>query len=342
VTVVVVFHRRADAVARTLRSLQEQTLRDFVAVVIDDGSPDETFSAMLAFKGDKRFDLRRQANRGFTATMAASCAEVRTPFLAVMGAGDACHPERLAAQVALLEADPSLVAVGCGIENVDEVDGRRWSVIPPRTRLAGPRAESAGISHGEVMYRTEAYRRAGGYRTAFDVGQFSDLLRRMTLLGDVGFDGRVLYTRYLRSDGVSSDPHKLARRRMLAALSATSFERRPEFRDGSFRAWSADQVVPPDAIDQHGILTALYLPRSVRIARALALESLHATAIGRRRHAWSAAWGSLAARPTVAGLAAAGAATMGSLVRSAAMRAWVARELDRRSPPEDRLDRVHR
>lgn len=339
-TVVASFHERADVVARTLESIQAQTLTDFEAIVVDDGSGDGTFAAMEAFAADPRFDLRRQANRGLTATLASVCAEVATPYIAIVGAGDRCHPERLATQVALLESDERLVAVGCGIENVDEVAGHRWSVRPKRLRIAGPTSESTGMSHGEVVYRTDAYRRAGGYRTAFDVGQFSDLMRRMTLLGDVGFVPDVLYVRYLRSDGVSADHRKLERRRLLAALSKTAFERRPELRTVRHAPIPADGRVAPDAIDRHGVLAALYLPRSVPVARALVVSSLRATALGDAREGRTVALRSLAVRPTLGGAAALAIAVVGQVLRRPAFDRRVARMVDRRLPREDRIGRV--
>lgn len=339
-TVVAAFYRRADAVARTLESLQAQTLTDFEAIVIDDGSADGTFAAMEPFAADPRFDLRRQANRGLTATLAAVCAEIATPYIAIVGAGDRCHPERLAAQVALLESDPRLVAVGCGIENVDEVTGQRWSVRPARMRMEGPSSESTGMSHGEVVYRTDAYHRSGGYRTAFDVGQFSDLMRRMTLLGDVGFVPDVLYVRYLRSDGVSADPHKLERRRLLAALSKTAFERRPELRSAGRGSLPSDGRVPPDAIDRHGVLAALYLPRSLPVARALVVSSLRATALGDAGEGRAVALRSLAVRATLRGAVALAVAVLGRVLRSAAYDRWVARVVDRQLPREDRIGRT--
>ena len=191
VTVVSAFHNREDAVDLSVGSLARQTCRTFRAVVIDDESRDGTWARLQSHASD-RIEVRRQRNRGFTATMIALCEEADTEFVALHGAGDESLPERLHAQLAFLRAHPNVVAVGCAIENIDEVTGRHWEVRPKTGVRHGPITGGFGISHGEVMFRRDAYARAGGYRAAFPLGQASDLFRRMSRLGDFGYVDRVL------------------------------------------------------------------------------------------------------------------------------------------------------
>ncbi|WP_162527264.1 glycosyltransferase family 2 protein [Sphingomonas solaris] len=265
VTVISAFHNRADAVDMSVGSLAAQDYPAFRAIVVDDESRDGTWDALQRW-ASPRIEVRRQKNRGFTATMIALCAEAETEFVALHGAGDESLPARLSAQVAFLRAHPQVVAVGCGIENVDIVSDRRWNVRPPEAIRRGPIVGAFGISHGEVMFRREAYLRAGGYRPAFTVGQASDLFRRMSRLGDFGYVEDVLSRRHLRLDGVSAKIDKVAERSVLAAIS-TAVHRR------AIAANDANMPVLRDDLDRFGLLLPYIAPPDRGVARSLAQAS---------------------------------------------------------------------
>lgn len=303
VTVVSVFHDRADAVDLSLRSLLGQTCRSFRAVVVDDGSRDDTFERLRRFDGGP-IEVHRQSNRGFTRTMIERCAEADTEFIALHGAGDESLPARLDAQLAFLRAHPEVVAAGCGIENVDEVTGRRWEVRPPAAIRRGPIAGGFGISHGEVMFRREAYLRAGGYREAFALGQASDLFRRLSRIGDFGYVDDVLYRRYLRSDGVSAKPEKVAQREVLAALSTAVHGR-------ALVQVPADGPIR-DELDRWGLLLPYFGAPDRGVARSLAGAATLFWAAGDRRRGLWLARRSVAERPTARGWLALGLVAAGA------------------------------
>ncbi|MEH3106948.1 MAG: glycosyltransferase family A protein [Sphingomonas fennica] len=260
-TVISAWHNRADAVDLSVASLAAQDYPACRIILVDDESRDDTFAALNRWASD-RIEVRRQKNRGFTQTMIDLCAGAESEYIAVHGAGDESLPQRLSAQVAFLRAHPNVVAVGCGIENVDIVSGRRWDVPPRHTIRPGPIAGDFAITHGEVMFRRDAYLRAGGYRTAFAVGQASDLFRRMSRLGDFGYVPDILYRRYLRLDGVNAKIAKVAERSVLAAISGAVHR----------RAVAAGATTGDD-LDRYGQLLAYMAPHDKAVARSLAQAS---------------------------------------------------------------------
>jgi glycosyltransferase involved in cell wall biosynthesis len=275
ITVLSVWHNRAAKVDASLASLAAQEYYGFRAIVVDDASTDDTYAQLERHRSD-RVRVYRQANSGFTRTMMALCAEVETDFIAVHGAGDESLPPRLAAQRAFLLAHPKVVAVGCGIENVDELNGERWQILPETTIRMGPISGSFGISHGEVMFRREAYLRAGGYRDAFTIGQASDLFRRMSRLGDFGYVPEVLYRRYLMPDGVNANADSIAQRSVLTAISTVVHQREVT------RSVANGQRLQDD-LDRFGLLLPYLSERDARIARALASAALVYWNAGDRR-----------------------------------------------------------
>ena len=293
VTVLSAWHNRADGVDHSLASLVAQDCDSFRAIVVDDESRDDTYDRLRTFASD-RIEVRRQTNMGFTATMIALCREADTEFIALHGSGDESLPHRITAQRDFLRAHPNVVAVGCGIENVDDVTGRRWEVRPKATIRSGPIAGDFGISHGEIMFRRDAYLRAGGYRLHFTVGQGSDLFRRLSRLGDFGYVDDILYRRYLRLDGISAKVEKVAERNILAAISGLVHA----------EAVANGGAAAPrlrDALDRHGLLLPYMIAPDRRVGLALASASSLFWSAGDRTLALRLARRSLAEKWTTRG-----------------------------------------
>lgn len=305
VTVLSVFHNRESGVDLSLQSLRDQDCRSFRAVVVDDESSDATYERLKSFESDI-MSVRRQRNTGFTQTMINLCNEAETEFIAVHGAGDESLPSRLTAQLAFLRANPSVVAVGCGIENVDEISGKRWDVLPRERIKRGPITGDFGISHGEIMFRRSAYLAAGGYRAIFPVGQATDLFRRMSRLGDFGYVDRILYRRYLRLDGVSARIDKVAQREILAAISMAVHMRAIRAADAPVRGRLQDDL------DRYGLLLPYFAAPDRGIAINLAKAATKMWSAGDRALALRLARKSLAERWTRQGLLSYGAILMGT------------------------------
>jgi glycosyltransferase involved in cell wall biosynthesis len=106
----------ATTIEAALASLRRQTLPDWECVVVDDASRDDTAARVRALaRRDARIILVRGEGRGIVAALTTGLALTRGTFVARMDADDVMRRERLARQVAALETDPSLAAVGAGV-----------------------------------------------------------------------------------------------------------------------------------------------------------------------------------------------------------------------------------
>ena len=102
--------------AGCLRSVLRQSEPRFECVLVDDGSVDGTRGCALHFAArDPRIRVIATAHHGLVTALNIGLAHCRAPLVARMDADDLMHRDRLAAQVAALEADPRLVAVGCHV-----------------------------------------------------------------------------------------------------------------------------------------------------------------------------------------------------------------------------------
>src|SRR5688500_3733490 len=107
-----------DAVDSILR----QTYRNFELIVVDDGSTDGTSQVLDRYQDqDRRVRVHRhERNGGIVAARNQGCRLAQGRFIAVMDADDISIPERLARQIAFLEANPDIVAVGGWVCTISE------------------------------------------------------------------------------------------------------------------------------------------------------------------------------------------------------------------------------
>jgi GT2 family glycosyltransferase len=98
-----------------------------------------------------------------------------------MDADDVSRPGRIAAQLAVLLADPGAVLVGTLFDGIDARG--RLVRTRERSRLADLAASAAPFAHGSIMFRRDAFEWAGGYRSACDYWEDLELYWRMAAIG---------------------------------------------------------------------------------------------------------------------------------------------------------------
>ena len=112
VTVFTPVHNRPRLVAEAIESTLAQTFGDFEHLVIDDGSTDDTALAVSAFRDPRVRLVRNDANLGIPRTRNRGIDLARGEYVALLDSDDRSLPGRLARQVAFLDANPAVAAVG--------------------------------------------------------------------------------------------------------------------------------------------------------------------------------------------------------------------------------------
>ena len=123
VSVVIPAFQAEGRIGRTLARLATQTFRDFEVVVVNDGSTDDTSSRVRRASAlDSRIRLVEQANGGIAAARNRGIEASRGTLLAFLDDDDLWHRDKLALQVARLDARPQAAVVSCLSALVD-IDG---------------------------------------------------------------------------------------------------------------------------------------------------------------------------------------------------------------------------
>jgi glycosyltransferase involved in cell wall biosynthesis len=212
VSVIIPAYRTARTIAATLDSVLAQTFKDYEIIVVDDGSPDaeELQKALDPYRD--RIVYLRQENQGPSGARNTGIRAARGKYVAPLDADDLWAPEHLAAQLAVLEADPSI--------DVVYADARIFGDVPEAGRTVMELCPSAGEVTFERLVtrqctvhicvsvcRREALLRAGLFDPALRRVEDADMWLRIARLG-----GRIVYQRlvlghYRRHPGsLSTDP----------------------------------------------------------------------------------------------------------------------------------------
>lgn len=206
VSVVLPVYNGAASLGQTIETVLAQTMSDFELIIIDDGSTDATPSVLGAYK-DERIRVIRQENGGITRALIAGCDAAKAGIIARQDSGDLSRPERLERMLPLLETcvvAASQVAYsgpkGEALYTTSHTSKNvRYSLLH-----AGIGAIQSLPHHGSAIFRTDVYRRSGGYRPQFYFAQDLDLWIRMAALGDICITDDVLYEARIDVRAISS------------------------------------------------------------------------------------------------------------------------------------------
>lgn len=123
VSVVIPAYNVETYLAAALDSLLQQSLTDFEALIVDDGSTDGTAAVAQGYVDrDRRFQLLQKPNGGLSSARNHGMAAARADYIALLDADDAYHPDKLQAHVAQLDQNPQ-IAVAYSASRIMRDDG---------------------------------------------------------------------------------------------------------------------------------------------------------------------------------------------------------------------------
>jgi cellulose synthase/poly-beta-1,6-N-acetylglucosamine synthase-like glycosyltransferase len=124
VSVVVPAYNVSTYIADALGSLAAQTFSAFEALVVDDGSTDDTAQVVQSFcDRDRRFKLLQKPNGGLSSARNYGIQFATGDYIALLDADDTYRPQKLANHVAVLDQHPEIGVVYSASQIIRD-DGR--------------------------------------------------------------------------------------------------------------------------------------------------------------------------------------------------------------------------
>lgn len=224
VSVIVPAYNSAETIESSLRSALEQTLPPAEIVVVDDGSSDGTAERVHAL-GDERIKLHRQENAGSASARNHAIREASHDWLAFLDADDLWLPEKLASQMAVVEAHPGVTFLFANVVNTD-LEGRILGspfIDLAETEMPDVPHHTSGDTlifekpllpyflldnhaHTQtVMVKKQNVDAVDGFNESLRVGQDIDLWFRLLKTARATYTDRVLCHRRLHEHNITAD-----------------------------------------------------------------------------------------------------------------------------------------
>jgi hypothetical protein len=174
-SVVIPLYNKQAEIARCIRSVQAQTLKNFEVIIIDDGSQDEGPAiAALLCETDDRIRLFRQPNQGVAAARNKGVSLARAQYIAFLDADDELLPNHLTLFSQLAEQYPEAGMLFSAYW-IDRGEGWRRRVCVPRRFLSRHTNSVPNyfllpdgcIQTCSVVVRKDGYETIGGERKMY-------------------------------------------------------------------------------------------------------------------------------------------------------------------------------
>jgi glycosyltransferase involved in cell wall biosynthesis len=174
VSILLPFRNSAHTLDAAISSIVEQSFDDRELVLIDNASTDESPSIGRHWAGNEpRIRVLHEPRIGIAHALNTGLAHADGGYIARMDADDISHPERLAEQVAYLDAYPEIGVLGTRTRFASSVQESRGmqAFVQWQNALLDPHAHyvkrfvDAPLAHPTVMFRRELVEQFGGYDT---------------------------------------------------------------------------------------------------------------------------------------------------------------------------------
>jgi glycosyltransferase involved in cell wall biosynthesis len=215
VSVVIPAYQAAHSIVATLDSVFAQTFRDYEIIVVNDGSPDSEQLSMVLEPHRDRINYVCQENQGPAGARNTGIRMARGEYIALLDADDLWDPEHLAAQLAVLEANPSVDMVYADARIFGDVPEQGRTVMEFCPSEGDVTFESLVLGRCTVHICVSLVRRqtlldAGLFDPAFRGTEDIDMWLRIAKRGSqITYQRRVL-GRYRRQPGsLSADPVRM-------------------------------------------------------------------------------------------------------------------------------------
>jgi glycosyltransferase involved in cell wall biosynthesis len=206
VSVIIPCYRQAHFLSDAIESVLTQSYPNVEAIVINDGSPDDTADVAARYSSVRYVE---QANRGLAAARNAGLAHSHGEFIVFLDADDRLMPDALRMNAALLGSNPAAGFVAGTSHYISRegtpipTDSRAWpsgdiyAALLQRNRIRMP---------AMVMFRKNVFQRLGGFNTDVDACADYEMYLRVSRHFPVAFHDAPVAEYRRHGENMSLDP----------------------------------------------------------------------------------------------------------------------------------------
>ncbi|WP_306054421.1 glycosyltransferase family 2 protein [Natronococcus wangiae] len=212
VSVIIPTYNREETVSRAINSALSQTVDSVEVLVVDDGSTDDTQDVLESYDDERVRPIYHETNRGANVARNTGIERARGKYVAFLDSDDEWRPEKLEAQLDLLEKrSEEWVAAYCDFAfelatPIDRLRGLAASVLSradERPQMEGGEeligeilADNVHTGAGStLLVRTDVAREVGGFDETLDRFQDPEFVLRILEVGKLAYVDEPLVVR---------------------------------------------------------------------------------------------------------------------------------------------------
>lgn len=137
ISVIIPVYRVEKYINAAIKSVLEQTYKDFEIIIVDDGSPDQSVEICQQFK-DYRTKIIRQTNRGLAGARNTGIRHAQGEYLAFLDGDDIWLPNKLEKHIEHLESSPKVGVSFSRSALIDETGNLLGTYLMPKLQDITP------------------------------------------------------------------------------------------------------------------------------------------------------------------------------------------------------------
>ena len=190
ISVIMSVHNGEKYIEESVKSILNQTYKNYEFLIIDDASTDKTFQILKKFvKKNKKIKIFKNFKRlGLTKSLIKLIAKARGKFIARLDADDISLKNRLKIQKNWLTKSNSNALIGSSafkINENSEIIGKFNLENLDHDKLIDKLLFKNYFLHSTVMFRKEFYEKSGGYNSKYIFAQDYDLWCKISKIGRI-------------------------------------------------------------------------------------------------------------------------------------------------------------
>lgn len=206
ISVVMSIYNGERYLREAIKSILNQTWKDFEYIVVDDGSTDSSLAILQSIKDERLRIIANETNLGQTRCLNRGLQLARGQYIARQDADDLSLPARFEQQVAFLDTRPEIGLLGTCVIKIDESGQKQKRHLTCVTNVEIQRSLllSNQFVHGSVMFRRSCLEKVGSYDERYRLAQDYDLWLRMAEWYEVYNLKEPLYLWRMHAQSISS------------------------------------------------------------------------------------------------------------------------------------------
>jgi glycosyltransferase involved in cell wall biosynthesis len=213
-SVIIPTYNRASFVTKAIDSVLRQSFNDYEIIVVDDGSTDATTRVLERY--GQKISIVYQSNSGVSAARNAGIVKANGRWIAFLDSDDEWKENYLARQLEQINSNPNIIAFitnaisihpgGASHTHLQSTILKRFG---GRTFVRIKRPFRAIMNHSHwflqsMVVRRDVLLRTGLFDTTLTIAEDLDVVARLALEGEFGFNKEVLVKVYRRTEPISN------------------------------------------------------------------------------------------------------------------------------------------